>query len=67
VRHDETHAWIGERGVSLRGADLDEAPQAYRRLPDVLAAHAGTIRIEHTLRPFGVVMAGADIVDPFKD
>ncbi len=67
VRHDEMHAWIRERGVSLRGADLDEAPQAYRRLPDVLAHHAGTIRIEHTLRPFGVVMAGADVVDPFKD
>jgi tRNA-splicing ligase RtcB (3'-phosphate/5'-hydroxy nucleic acid ligase) len=67
VRHDEMHAWIRERGVSLRGADLDEAPQAYRRLPDVLAHHAGTIRIEHTLRPFGVVMAGADVFDPFKD
>jgi tRNA-splicing ligase RtcB (3'-phosphate/5'-hydroxy nucleic acid ligase) len=67
VRHDEMRAWIRERGVSLRGADLDEAPQAYRRLPDVLAHHAGTIRIEHTLRPFGVVMAGADVFDPFKD
>ncbi|MGH6923214.1 MAG: RtcB family protein [Propylenella sp.] len=67
VRHDEMHAWIRERGVSLRGADLDEAPQAYRRLPDVLAAHAGTIKIEHTLRPFGVIMAGADVFDPFKD
>jgi tRNA-splicing ligase RtcB len=67
VRHDEMHAWIRERGVSLRGADLDEAPQAYRRLPEVLAHHAGTIRIEHTLRPFGVIMAGANVVDPFKD
>ena len=43
VRHDEMHAWIRDKGVSLRGADLDEAPQAYRRLPDVLAHHAGTI------------------------
>ena len=67
VRHDEMHAWINERRVSLRGGDLDEAPQAYRRLPEVLAHHAGTIHIEHTLRPFGVVMAGADVVDPFKD
>ena len=33
VRHDEMHAWLRERGVSLRGGDLDEAPQAYRRLP----------------------------------
>lgn len=67
VRHDEMQAWLREKGVTLSGADLDEAPQAYRRLPDVLAHHAGTIRIEHTLRPFAVVMAGADVFDPFKD
>jgi tRNA-splicing ligase RtcB len=67
VRHDEMMAWVKERGVVLRGADLDEAPQAYRRLPEVLAHHAGTIEIEHTLRPIGVVMAGADVADPYKD
>ncbi len=55
------------KGVHLVGGDLDEAPQAYRRLPDVLAHHAGTVEIEHTLRPFAVVMAGADVFDPFKD
>jgi tRNA-splicing ligase RtcB (3'-phosphate/5'-hydroxy nucleic acid ligase) len=67
VRHDEMMKWIAEKNVVLRGGDLDEAPQAYRRLPDVLAAHAGTIRILHTLRPLGVAMAGRDIVDPYKD
>jgi tRNA-splicing ligase RtcB (3'-phosphate/5'-hydroxy nucleic acid ligase) len=67
VRHDEMVKWIHDKGVVLRGGDLDEAPQAYRRLPDVLAAHAGTIRILHTLRPLGVAMAGKDIVDPYKD
>ena len=67
VRHDEMLKWVAERGVELRGGDVDEAPQAYRRLPDVLAAHAGTIRILHTLRPLGVAMAGRDIVDPYKD
>ena len=67
VRHDEMMKWIAGKGVVLRGSDLDEAPQAYRRLPDVLAAHAGTIRILHTLRPLGVAMAGRDIVDPYKD
>jgi len=67
VRHDEMMKWVAEKGVALRGGDLDEAPQAYRRLPDVLAAHAGTIRILHTLRPLGVAMAGRDIVDPYKD
>jgi tRNA-splicing ligase RtcB len=67
VRHDDMMKWIAEKGVVLRGGDLDEAPQAYRRLPEVLAAHAGTIGILHTLTPMGVAMAGKDIVDPYKD
>ena len=67
VRHDEMMRWIHERGIELRGGDLDEAPQAYRRLPDVLAAHAGTIRVLHTLHPLGVAMAGRNVVDPYKD
>jgi len=67
VRHDEMMKWIADKKVVFRGGDLDEAPQAYRRLPDVLAAHAGTIRILHTLTPLGVAMAGRDIVDPYKD
>src|SRR5262249_43482253 len=67
VRHDEMQAWLRDKGVRLVGGDLDEAPQAYRRLPDVLAQHAGTVRIEHVLRPVAVVMAGADVFDPFKD
>ena len=67
VRHDEMRKWVAEKGVVLRGGDVDEAPQAYRRLPEVLAAHEGTIRILHTLRPLGVAMAGKDIVDPYKD
>ena len=62
VRHDEMQAWLRAKGVHLLGGDLDEAPQAYRRLPDVLAHHAGTVRVEHTLRPFAVVMAGADVL-----
>jgi tRNA-splicing ligase RtcB len=67
VRHDEMMKWVSERGIDLRGGDVDEAPQAYRRLPDVLAAHAGTIRILHTLRPLGVAMAGRGVIDPYKD
>ena len=56
-----------ERGVTLIGADLDESPMAYRRLPEVLAQHAGTMKVVHTLRPFAVVMAGEGEFDPFKD
>jgi tRNA-splicing ligase RtcB len=67
VRHDEMQEWLRRKGVHLVGGDLDEAPQAYRRLPDVLAHHAGTVNVEHVLRPFAVVMAGADVFDPFKD
>ena len=60
-------AWLAGRGVLLAGGDLDESPMAYRRLPDVLAQHAGTIRVQHTLRPFAVAMAGDGEFDPFKD
>ncbi|MGE3840068.1 MAG: RtcB family protein [Vicinamibacterales bacterium] len=60
-------ATLKAQGVELRGAGADEAPQCYKRLPDVLAAHAGTIKILHTLRPIGVAMAGKDTFDPFKD
>jgi tRNA-splicing ligase RtcB len=67
VRHDEMQQWLREKGVTLVGGGLDEAPQAYRRLPDVLAAHAGTVAIEHTLKPFAVVMAGPNEWDPYKD
>lgn len=61
------HGWLDERGVVLRGGGLDEAPQAYRRLPQVLAAQRGTVEVLHTLRPLIVVMAGANEWDPYKD
>jgi tRNA-splicing ligase RtcB len=60
-------AWLAREGVVLRGGGRDESPHVYRRLPEVLAAHAGTIAVEHTLRPLVVVMAGADVNDPYKD
>ncbi|MEW6640465.1 MAG: RtcB family protein [Pseudomonadota bacterium] len=63
----EMDRWLRERGVTLIGADLDESPMAYRRLPEVIAEHAGTVRVLHTLRPFAVVMAGEGEFDPFKD
>ena len=39
---------------------------AYRRLPEVIAQHAGTVKVL-TLRPFAVVMAGTRELDPWKD
>jgi tRNA-splicing ligase RtcB len=64
---EQMDAWLRERGVLLAGGDLDESPMAYRRLPEVLAQHAGTIRVLQTLRPFAVAMAGEAEFDPFKD
>jgi tRNA-splicing ligase RtcB len=58
---------LRRRGIELRGGAADEAPEAYKRLDDVLATHAGTVRVLHTLTPLGVAMAGADTFDPYKD
>jgi tRNA-splicing ligase RtcB len=38
---------------------------AYRRLDDVLKAHADTIKVLHRLRPLIVVMADSE--DPYGD
>ena len=67
ITPDMMHGWLKEKGVILRGGGLDESPQAYRRLPDVLTAQGPTIEVLHTLRPLVVVMAGADEFDPYKD
>jgi tRNA-splicing ligase RtcB (3'-phosphate/5'-hydroxy nucleic acid ligase) len=60
-------ARLREQGIVLVGGGADEAPEVYKRLPDVLAAHGDSIRVKHTLRPLGVAMAGRDIHDPYKD
>ena len=63
-------AWLfGEKlaWIVLVGGGADEAPEVYKRLPDVLAAHGDTVRVKHTLRPLGVAMAGRDVFDPYKD
>jgi tRNA-splicing ligase RtcB len=60
-------ARLRKKGIVLVGGGADEAPEVYKRLPDVLAAHAGSIRVKHTLRPLGVAMAGRDVFDPYKD
>jgi tRNA-splicing ligase RtcB len=67
VTREMMQAWVGEKGVVLRGGGLDESPHVYRRLPEVLAAQGATIEVLHTLRPLIVVMAGADEFDPYKD
>jgi tRNA-splicing ligase RtcB (3'-phosphate/5'-hydroxy nucleic acid ligase) len=58
---------LRRQGIVLIGGAADEAPEVYKRLPEVLAAHGETIRVKHTLRPLGVAMAGRDVHDPYKD
>jgi tRNA-splicing ligase RtcB (3'-phosphate/5'-hydroxy nucleic acid ligase) len=60
-------ARLREQGIVLVGGGADEAPEVYKRLPDVLAAHGETVRVKHTLRPLGVAMAGREVYDPYKD
>ena len=67
VSPEEMEGWLRRVDVVLRGGGLDESPQAYRRLREVLKAQGPTIRVLHTLRPLIVVMAGADEFDPYKD
>ena len=67
ITHASMMDWVREKGVELRGADVDEAPQAYKRLAAVLPQQGDTIRVLHTLRPIGVAMAPSDLVDPYKD
>jgi len=59
--------WVTRAGVELRGAGVDESPHCYKRLPEVLEEHEGTIEVLHTLTPLGVAMAGAHEFDPYKD
>ena len=53
--------------MAFRAAGLDESPDCYKRLPEVLAEHRKSIRILQTLTPVGVAMAGANEFDPYKD
>jgi tRNA-splicing ligase RtcB len=67
VKPEMMAGWLERANVTLRGGGLDESPDCYKRLPDVLAAHAGSVRVLHTLQPLGVAMAGANEFDPYKD
>ena len=67
ITRQQMNAYVKERGIVLRGADTDEAPQAYKRLGEVLAHHADSLRILHRLTPIGVAMAGPEVRDDYKD
>jgi tRNA-splicing ligase RtcB len=67
VTTEMMQSWLKKANVELRGAGLDESPDCYKRLPEVLSEHGKSIRILHTLTPVGVAMAGANEFDPYKD
>lgn len=58
------HEWLRKQNVELRGGGLDEAPQVYRRLEEVLKEQGDTIRVQHRLKPLGVVMDGNERFKP---
>jgi RNA-splicing ligase RtcB len=67
VSREDMERLLRKHGVLLVGGDVDEAPQVYRPLRPVLEAHHDAVRVVHRLRPIGVVMAGPDVRDPYKD
>ncbi|MGA8087431.1 MAG: RtcB family protein [Terracidiphilus sp.] len=67
VTSEMMRAWVDRAGIELRGAGLDESPDCYKRLDEVLESVGETVRILHRLTPVGVGMAGANEFDPYKD
>jgi tRNA-splicing ligase RtcB (3'-phosphate/5'-hydroxy nucleic acid ligase) len=67
IDYAAVRADLRDRGIELRGGDADEAPDAYKRLEEVLAEHGDSIHVLHRLRPLGVAMAGPDTFDPYRD
>jgi tRNA-splicing ligase RtcB len=67
IDFDRVREELQGRGIELRGGAADEAPDAYKRLDEVLADHGDSIRVLHRLTPIGVAMAGPDTFDPYKD
>lgn len=60
VKREDMDKWVKDKGVVLRGGDVDESPHVYRRLNEVLKDQGPTITVLHTLTPLIVVMAGCE-------
>ncbi len=58
---------LANQGIVIRGGSAEEAPGTYKRLPEVIAAHGGTVELVHVLHPLGVAMASDNVFDPFKE
>jgi tRNA-splicing ligase RtcB len=67
VTQEMMRAWVDRSGIALRGGGLDESPDCYKRLDEVLTSVSDSVRILHRLTPVGVAMAPAREFDPYKD
>lgn len=67
VDFDKVKTTVQNADICLIGAGADEAPECYKNLQEVLKYQGNTIKVLHSLKPIGVIMAGNDIYDPFKD
>lgn len=67
ITNEMMRGWLDRAHVELRGGGLDESPDCYKRLTNVLTEHSASVKILHTLTPVGVAMAGAEEFDPYKD
>jgi len=67
VDYGHTRELAHTQGIDLRGGGADESPECYKVLDEVLSYHHDSIRIRHRLAPVGVIMAGEDVYDPYKD
>jgi len=67
IAPEDMQSWVKKFDVELRGAGVDEAPQAYKRIEQVLFAHRETVKVIHRLKPIGVCMASENEIDPYKD
>ena len=50
--------YLRERGITLIGGDLDESPQAYKPIEDVIAAQSDLVDVVGEFKPVIVRMAG---------
>ncbi|MGQ0601034.1 MAG: RtcB family protein [Anaerolineales bacterium] len=57
IAKKDRDAYLRERGVTLLGGGLDEAPQAYKRTQDIIAAQSDLVDILGTFTPKIVRMA----------
>ncbi len=59
ISQEDMTQWVRGRNIILRGGDVDESPQAYKRLTEVIGHHSESYRLLHELMPMGVAMASS--------